>query len=552
MRVYFTNATGGKLNVIDRNKITVYGVVFSADCLFKEGCDMLRDPIIIVNPGSASIAECRTFYYQWDTKQPYRIYKVTKIRPQANNLYEVSGHIDVLNTYKDYILAPSYMMERQTDTGSNTWNSFVTDDLLQPSNKKYKISNKFNIFSDGYVTDRGKTYVLQMATRGATSDSNATATIAISDATFHSLAMKLMDNPYAVWQNSTVPTGYTNLDKGVVKLSDFIYNVRVYPISYTQLGIISGEAEKTYYVGWTNYEIKGRNLTTSLNPDESTGLHYAHMTTVNYGEITLPQITEAANYPACYFTNKFINIKFNFDNFGTMEIDPSEIYLIYNGPGDQKYVGGTLGNKMYFKVLIDFNSGEGALCLTTRNSFAKLNSSNYGEYQIKAAVGVEIPLSAFSTSNQQSNAQLAFGAKEYNAGMTSGKGSNIGAFGSWEAGATNLISGVINTIKNTLTGNNVTVSNISSGSGSMPMGGGGVTLTYALPAFQFNTSGSAQNAPYGGYAVGKAVDMMNKIQEGYNKVICDDASIPTECPADREEITHYLLSGLYYEPWVRK
>ena len=79
------------------------------DCTFKNGCSMLN-PTLLLELSTSAFPNYTAF------KIEDRYYKVTDIRSVRNNLFEVSGEIDVLATYKANILATTaYVMYDSTN-----------------------------------------------------------------------------------------------------------------------------------------------------------------------------------------------------------------------------------------------------------------------------------------------------------------------------------------------------------------------------------------------------------------------------------------------------
>ena len=68
------------------------------NCVFKNGCSMLA-PTLLLEISSSAFPDYTAF------KIEDRYYKVTDIRSVRDNLFEVSGEVDVLATYKSNILA---------------------------------------------------------------------------------------------------------------------------------------------------------------------------------------------------------------------------------------------------------------------------------------------------------------------------------------------------------------------------------------------------------------------------------------------------------------
>ncbi len=81
------------------------------NCVFKNGCSMLA-PTLLLEINSSTFPDYTAF------KIEDRYYKVTDIRSVRENLFEISGEIDVLATYKSNILATTaYVLY---DSTSNT------------------------------------------------------------------------------------------------------------------------------------------------------------------------------------------------------------------------------------------------------------------------------------------------------------------------------------------------------------------------------------------------------------------------------------------------
>lgn len=90
----------------------------SFDCLLKEDTSIL-DPVLILestdNLSGFNYMYCETFG---------RYYFINNIESVGNNLWRITAHVDVLETYKTQILANTAILDRQT----NFFNTYLNDD----------------------------------------------------------------------------------------------------------------------------------------------------------------------------------------------------------------------------------------------------------------------------------------------------------------------------------------------------------------------------------------------------------------------------------------
>lgn len=86
-------------------------------CRLKEECNILK-PVIIVT-SSSSLAGFNYMYIA----DFGRYYFIDNIKLLHNNLWEISGHVDVLETYKTAILANDAVIKRQ----QNMYNLYLDD-----------------------------------------------------------------------------------------------------------------------------------------------------------------------------------------------------------------------------------------------------------------------------------------------------------------------------------------------------------------------------------------------------------------------------------------
>ena len=100
----------------------------SFDCVLKADTSVLK-PTIILSSDAASI---KTYNYMYidDFK---RYYFIDDIVSKNNNLWEISGHVDVLETYKAGIKSNKAVIRRQ----QNIYNLYLNDpDFITYNNEK--------------------------------------------------------------------------------------------------------------------------------------------------------------------------------------------------------------------------------------------------------------------------------------------------------------------------------------------------------------------------------------------------------------------------------
>lgn len=92
------------------------------------------NPTILVEADVSTIAACNYM----NIPAFHRQYFITDIRSISNGLCEVSGHCDVLSTYKSGIRTNTAVISRSAQEGN--WNLFLNDPML-------KVTNKSNIIT---------------------------------------------------------------------------------------------------------------------------------------------------------------------------------------------------------------------------------------------------------------------------------------------------------------------------------------------------------------------------------------------------------------------
>lgn len=99
------------------------------------------NPTILVQANISTLAGCNYM----SIPAFHRQYFITDIRAITDKLCEVSGHCDVLSTYKDGIRANTAIVGRSATQGN--WNLLMNDTQIKLNNKKQIIVRKgFNSF----------------------------------------------------------------------------------------------------------------------------------------------------------------------------------------------------------------------------------------------------------------------------------------------------------------------------------------------------------------------------------------------------------------------
>lgn len=118
-------------NYSDNNVVSKYIEQIGEDITgtFREETSVLKPSVKIA--GTVPV-ECNYFYIS----EFGRYYYIDDIVSVRNNLYEISGHVDVLHTYQDSIKACSGIIYRQ----ESEWNLYLDDGSFKAyNNPKFKV-----------------------------------------------------------------------------------------------------------------------------------------------------------------------------------------------------------------------------------------------------------------------------------------------------------------------------------------------------------------------------------------------------------------------------
>lgn len=94
------------------------------------------DPTILVDANVSTLAGCNYM----SIPAFNRLYFITEIRSISDDLCEVSGHVDVLSTYKTGIRTNSAIISRSAQQGN--WNLYLNDPMLKVTSKSEIITKK--------------------------------------------------------------------------------------------------------------------------------------------------------------------------------------------------------------------------------------------------------------------------------------------------------------------------------------------------------------------------------------------------------------------------
>lgn len=94
------------------------------------------NPTILIQANISTIAQCNYM----SIPSFGRLYYITEMRSISDDLCEVSGHCDVLSTYKTGIRLNRAIVGRSATQGN--WNLFMNDPMLKVTNKTQIITKR--------------------------------------------------------------------------------------------------------------------------------------------------------------------------------------------------------------------------------------------------------------------------------------------------------------------------------------------------------------------------------------------------------------------------
>ena len=97
----------------------------------KESCS-IQDPSMLIQMNTVPNAN-----YAY-IEEFHRYYFITKVTSIKNNLWQVEMHVDVLESFKNEILANEAIIERQ----EHLYNMYLKDDMIPIVNETFTLTNK--------------------------------------------------------------------------------------------------------------------------------------------------------------------------------------------------------------------------------------------------------------------------------------------------------------------------------------------------------------------------------------------------------------------------
>lgn len=208
------------------------------NCLFKNGCSMLY-PTLLLELDTDSFPAYTGF------KIENRYYNITDIKSVRQNLFEISGEVDVLATYKSEIGSATEYVTR----AAGAYNPYVIDTKYPALADTDLVSH----YLTGLATDSEGTYIVGIV--GTATDRPSMVTYyAFNAYTFSELMLALFDDNYL---DDTLTDITVELQKELINPFQYIVSCNWYPIPYTYFstnGILA-----TVYFGWwkAQYSVEG-------------------------------------------------------------------------------------------------------------------------------------------------------------------------------------------------------------------------------------------------------------------------------------------------------
>ena len=268
------------------------------DCVLKNGCSMLN-PTLLLELNSASFPSYTAFTIG------SRYYNVTDIRSVRNNLFEVTGEVDVLATYKTDIGASTQFVTR----ASGQYNPYVID-TKYPAIADSDLSNQY---LTGLATDSDGVYIVGLI---AANDTPSSVTYyAFNAYTFTELMFALFDDNYL---DSSIADVTIELQKELLNPFQYIVSCYWYPIPYTYFSTQGILASVRF--GWwqAKYSVEGGiNNVVAIKIPESLRIYSLEAT------FTPPRHPQAATRGTYLNGLPYTKYTLNCYSFGTIPINPA-------------------------------------------------------------------------------------------------------------------------------------------------------------------------------------------------------------------------------------
>lgn len=300
------------------------------NCLLKNGCSMLY-PTLLLELDTDSFPTYTGF------KIEDRYYNVTDIKSVRQNLFEISGEVDVLATYKTEIGSATEYIARAASA-----NDPLIIDMKYPA-KANSVVDKITLSQ--LNADSTGTYVLGIA--GIGDEPSGVTYYAFNAYTFAEVMLALFDENYL---DHTLADITVELQKELINPFQYIVSCYWYPIPYsyfTNSGTLA-----TVYFGWWKAQYSaegGLNTVVAIKIPETARL-YSFVDAIN--PLRHPQAATRGTY---LNDSPYTQITLNCYSFGQIPINPSpctttgsitvridvdvftgvaELYIFYNAPAN--------------------------------------------------------------------------------------------------------------------------------------------------------------------------------------------------------------------------
>lgn len=251
MSITVSFATGSKRD----NSTRQLTMTSSYECNFKNGCSMLN-PTLLLEISSSSFPAFTAF------KIENKYYTVTDIRSVRNNLFEVSGEIDVLATYKNVIGATTEYVTRS----ASAYDLNIAD-AKYPTKANTSISEiEFNTLHSSFTN--GGSFVIGIS-NGVNEQSAGVTYYVLNNLTMARFLYFMFDG---TWMTASDIS--TDLQKELVNPMQYIDSIKWYPFDIANsslIGLGSGEIKFGYW---------GSGITAPIVNANDTVVPYAQSITI--------------------------------------------------------------------------------------------------------------------------------------------------------------------------------------------------------------------------------------------------------------------------------
>lgn len=227
MSITVSFATGSKRD----NSTRQLSMTSSYECNFKNGCSMLN-PTLLLEISSSTFPDFTAF------KIENKYYTVTDIRSVRNNLFEVSGEIDVLATYKNAIGATTEYVTRS----SSAYNLDILDTMYPTSASTSITQIEFDELHGDFVNTGS--FVIGIS-NGVSALSAGVAYYAIDANTMRDFLHFMFEGTWMVASDISV-----ELQKELVNPMQYIDSIKWYPFNIVTSGAIGLNPQNMKFGYW--------------------------------------------------------------------------------------------------------------------------------------------------------------------------------------------------------------------------------------------------------------------------------------------------------------